>query len=99
MSEAKIKRWRVPSPKPGVLEATYGRADSYSTPSIVYVNGGAGSTKPDARFLSTVFEGTDVETGKPIFGRLGRSFVKELEDRGYDITTLRFSIKLKPSQS
>lgn len=99
MSKAKIKRWRVPSPKPGVLEAKYGKDESYNSPSIVYVHGGAGSSKPDARFLSTVFEGTDIETGKPIFGKYGRSFVKELEERGYDITTLRFSIKLKPSQS
>ncbi|MEH3108939.1 MAG: hypothetical protein PGN22_03105 [Agrobacterium cavarae] len=98
MSDSTSKRWRVPTPKPGVLEAKYGKDESYNRPSIVYVHGGAGSSRPDARLLSTVFEGTDISTGKPIFGEVGRSFVKELEDRGYDITTLRFSIKLKATQ-
>lgn len=98
MSETR-KRWRIPSPKPGVLEAVYGKAERYDKPSVVYVHGGAGSHRSDARFLSTWLEGRDAKTGQHIFGEEGNSFVRELEARGYDITTLRFSIKLKePAQ-
>lgn len=89
------KRFHVPTPKPGVLEARYGRDESYNDPSVVYVHGGAGSAKPDARFLSTWFEGRDINTGEHLFGRKGTSFVKELEARGYDVTTLKFSIRIK----
>jgi hypothetical protein len=89
------KRVRVPDPKPGVLEARWGRADSFNKPSVVYVHGGGGSVKADARLLSTMFEGRDVDTGSLVFGRTGKSLIKELEDRGYDITTLKFSIRLK----
>lgn len=33
----------------------------------------------------------------PVVGCEGRSIVKELAERGYDITTLRFSIRKKGS--
>jgi len=40
-----------------------------------------------------MFEGRDVDTGATVLGCQGRSFIGELEVRGYDISTLRFSIK------
>lgn len=88
-------RFRVPTPKAGILEAKFGKAERGDDPSIVYVHGGAGSSRPDSRFLCTWFEGRDVQTGAHRFGDEGKSFVQELEARGYDITTLKFSIRLK----
>lgn len=89
------KRTYVPEPKRGVLEAKWGREDHHADPSIVYVHGGGGSQRPDARLLSTWFEGRDVSTGQHIFGCDKNNFLAELDRRGYDITTLKFSIKLK----
>lgn len=94
----KAKRYRVPEAKHGQLRADYGREDRYSKPGVIYSYSGTmagpdGSRKADARLLSTVFEGIDVETGQPIFGGHGHSLVKELEARGYDLTTLRFTVQ------
>lgn len=43
--------------------------------------------RPDGHLLYGAFSFVEVTTGKTL--------VKELEDRGYDITTLQFSIKRK----
>jgi hypothetical protein len=51
---------------------------------IVY----GGTNKPDGGMLAYEFEGAK--------GDFGRTLVKELEERGYDITTLQFSVAKKP---
>lgn len=80
------KRWRMPKAKPGQLIAQYGREDRHNYPDLLYAWGGSGASKPDSRVLMAALEET------PVFE--GRSLRKELEARGYDITTLRFSIEL-----
>lgn len=82
-----MKRTRVPKPKPGVLEAMWGKPSRGDDASIVYVHGGGGSSKPDGRILCNAIEGLHVCDGK--------SLAQELEARGYDLTTLRFSIRMK----
>lgn len=56
------------------------------------------ASKPDGHLLYNVFCGNrwrpDWE-GMRVSGAFDPSFVKELEARGYDITTLRFSVKAK----
>lgn len=81
------KRYRVPSAKPGQLIARFGKVDSYNDPSIVYAWGSEGASKPDSRLLSEALERA------PVYD--GRSLVEELEARGYDLTTLKFSIQMK----
>lgn len=81
------RRWRTPEAKPGQLLARYGRADRYSRPSIVYAWGAGGAAKPDSRILCAALEEIAVCDG--------RSLADELERRGYDLTTLRFSIQRK----
>ncbi len=81
------RRVRVPKPKPGVLEARWGKASRGDEESIVYVHGGGGSSKPDGRILCRALEDLHVHDG--------RSLAEELLARGYDLTTLRFSIKLR----
>lgn len=72
--------------KPGELKAGWGRPDKHTEPSICYAWGGAGSSSPDGRILCRAFEDL------PIFDDI--SLVKELEKRGYDLTTLKFSIRM-----
>jgi hypothetical protein len=81
------KRIRTVSAKPGHLVAAWGRGDDRGSPAIHYAYGGEGASKPDARILCNALEEVSVFAGK--------SLAVELEARGYDITTLRFSIQRK----
>ncbi|KAB1068754.1 hypothetical protein [Methylobacterium planeticum] len=81
------KRVPIPKPKPGKLYAQYGRPDQHSRPSVVYVYDSR-NMKCDSRVLMTALEEA------PVFQ--GRTLCQELELRGYDITTLRFSIERRP---
>jgi len=82
------KRYRVFSAKRGQILARYGRAESYDDPDLCYAWGNR-DLRPDTRVLMTAFEEI------PVFE--GRTLRQELEARGYDITTLRFSVERKPS--
>ena len=97
------KRVRVvETPRAGVLQARWGRANSYDTPSIIYAWGAGGADKSDARILSDAFERPRWERDfdKPnsfsvAMFKEGPSLAAELEARGYDLTTLRFTIERK----
>ena len=82
-----LKRIRIPTAKPGELKACYGRAERGDTPDLCYVWGGEGAASADGRVLSQALEGAEVFDGK--------NLRQELEARGYDLTTLRFSIQQK----
>ncbi len=77
-----MKRYRTPTTKAGQLLIKYGqeRGDH----DLYFCYGGGGATKRDSRLLSFAFE-RDLGLG---FGTLRQ----ELEARGYDITTLKFSV-------
>ena len=79
----KKKRWRGVNVKPGQLRAAYGRCDGDLD--LVYAWGGEGAQKADSRILMRALE------ENPVFD--GKTLVKELVERGYDITTLKFSIE------
>lgn len=74
------------SANPGELKAAFGRDESGGL-DIQYAWGGHGAQKPDARVLCNAIEEAKVFDG--------RSLSQELERRGYDLTTLRFSIRMK----
>lgn len=78
--------YRTPHAKPGELKSGWGKAGG-SQPAINYAWGGGGADGPDARIVCNALEEA------PVYG--GRSLVEELEQRGYDLTTLKFSIRLK----
>lgn len=83
------KRYRVPMVKPGQLKVSYGKIP-HENPDVLYSHGGNGASRPDARLLSHFFEGiTYLE---------GRSLRQELEHRGYDIKTMKFTIQVKKPQ-
>lgn len=91
-----MKRYRTPTAKPGELKAAYGRADRYSEPSVVYVWGGDGAAKGDARMLASLIEDKRKEYAFPSMQIEDRpSLIEELEARGYDITTLRITVQQK----
>lgn len=78
----KEKRYRRPTARPGELAVKYGKDDDGLD--LYYCHGGEGATSRDSRLLSMAFESADVG--------LGKTLRKELEERNYDIGTLKFSI-------
>lgn len=79
------KRIHTPRAKPGQIIARWGRPGPREYPEVVYAWGGDGAAKSDARILSNALEG-------PMEHR-ENGLLKELEARGYDLTTLKFSIQ------
>jgi hypothetical protein len=60
------------------------------------MSGAARAQKPDARVLASALEDKRQGYAFPSMAIVQRpSLIEELEARGYDITTLRFSIQLK----
>ena len=91
-----MKRYRTPKMKPGHLMAQYGKLP-HDSPDLIFT-WGPGCHKGDASLLHYVF---CMKQYNPVTGKFDdRSFVDELQSRGYDITTLRFSIeKHQPPQA
>jgi hypothetical protein len=79
------KRYRMPSAKPGELLVKYGK-DEFGEEDLYFCYGANGACRADSKLLSSAFSR---DTGS------GKSLLKELEDRGYDITTLKLSVMQK----
>jgi hypothetical protein len=87
-----MKRVRIPSAKPGELKMCWGRERRGEPPELILCYG-EGAGKRDANLMHY-----HLCTDRPTFdprNRFDPSFINELEARGYDITTLKFSIKKK----
>ncbi len=89
-----MKRYRAPRAKTGELKAQWGKLPG-DNPDVCYV-WGDGSNKRDAHLLHNFL--TEKRMRFPIGNEPGRfayadSFMEELKARGYDLTTLKFSIR------
>lgn len=83
------RRYRRPPQREGRISFWYGRDEAGDMGQCF--QWGTGASKRDANFIANALY---FEKGIP--GSEGnRTFVKELEHRGYDLTTLRFSIDKK----
>ena len=80
------RRLPIPKYKPGILYAVWGRVERGDTPDICAV----GQRNDCGMFLNKF----GFEKG---FG--GMTLREELESRGYDLTTLRFSIRKKAANT
>jgi hypothetical protein len=93
-----MKRLRTPKAKPGELVVAWGRVDKHETPSICYAYPDRDG-KCDSRLLCDALEGPryrpDFRNGHAGY-TVEKSLMKELEERGYDLTTLRLTIRRKP---
>ena len=80
--------------KPGEIKVGWGRADNYDAPDICSAWGGQGADKSDARMVNTRLTEKRMRQSFPDMKVVFEpSFIEELEARGYDITTLKFSIQ------
>ncbi|CAM3285473.1 Transposase [Sphingomonas zeae] len=90
------KRFRIPIAKPGEVKIAYGRPSRHDDPDICAAWGGKGADKSDARTFMHAFTERRMAPAFPSLNYEERpSLVEELEARGYDITTLRFTIQKK----
>ena len=91
-----VKRRPPPlTAKPGQLRYQWGNPGD-GEPLELVCAWGAGIGKPDANFLLHAFNRDNYRPAFPL-GTMEKepSILKELEARGYDLTTLRFSIQKK----
>ena len=83
----KTKRRRPPKAKPGELIITYGSFHG-EDPDMCASWGGSGASKSDGGMVLYYLN-------PPEWMHKDENLAKELEARGYDLNTLRFSIKRK----
>lgn len=92
------KRYRTPAAKPGEVKIVYGRAGRHDAPDLCSAWGGGGADKCDARLIMHALTERRMAPAFPSLKYEERpSLVEELEARGYDIETLKFSIQRKPA--
>lgn len=94
-----MKRFRRPKLKEGELRMYWGKLPR-DNPDIIFEWKGEASMKRDSRFLYAALASDKPDPHvQPIFSKMNPSFIKELEMRGYDITTIKFSIMKKKDES
>lgn len=87
-AEPKKRKMRRRVPKQGELIVYWGQVERGDTPSLVYNGGGGpGASTLDAMALWELFEGVTLANGL--------TFKQDLERRGFDLSTLRFSVRQK----
>ena len=90
-----MKRLRAPKLKDGELQVYWGKLP-YDSPDIIYAWQGDSSMKRDSRLLHYHLSTKRPDPfAKPLFSKMDPSLLEELESRGYDLTTLKFSIMKK----
>jgi len=83
-----MKRWRAVTPKENQLKVAYGRDPDSKDVELQYCWGeNPGGGRRDVNMM--------IHHWNHLKGHDGKSFIEELEARGYDITTLKFTIERK----
>jgi len=93
-----MKRLRKPKLKDGELRMYWGRLP-HDSPDVIFAWQGDQSMRRDTALLycAMATDQPDLHT-TPLFSKMNPSLIKELELRGYDITTIKFSIMKKKVQ-
>ena len=91
-----MKRLRTPKLQDGELRIYWGREPHDRTPDIMFAWQGDRSMKRDTNLLHYMMCSKHPDpNAKPLFSVMRPSLMEELDARGYDLTTLKFSIKKK----
>lgn len=93
------RKKRAPVSKPGELRVGWGAAERGDLEDVCYAWGGEGANKSDAHLLHNAIGSSRFS---PSFERPGYtvepSLIEELAERGYDLSTLRISIRKKAAE-
>lgn len=91
-----MKRLCKPKLKDGELRMYWGREDHDCTPDVILAWQGDRMMKRDTNLLHYhLCSQIPDPFAKPLFSKMQPSLIEELEARGYDLTTLKFSIMKK----
>lgn len=91
-----MKRLRAPKLQDGELRMYWGRESHDRAPDVILAWQGSKTMKADTNLLHYVMCSQHPDPHKhPIFSVMRPSLIEELDARGYDLTTLKFSIKKK----
>ncbi|MCB1757520.1 MAG: hypothetical protein KDJ38_18505 [Gammaproteobacteria bacterium] len=85
-----MKRYRTPKARPGQLKAQWGKLPE-EAPDLVFCWGN-GISRCDGSMLHSFLDGKRYNPIRKIYEN---SFLDELQERGYDITTLKISVEKK----
>ena len=93
-----MKRLRKPKLKDGELRIYWGREDHDRTPDVILAWQGDRMMKRDTNLLHSIIcsKRPTVTATRVDWYNMEPSLIEALEARGYDITTLKFSIMKKP---
>ena len=92
-----MKRLRKPKLKDGELRMYWGR-EPHDSPDVMLAWQGDRMMKRDTKMLHSFMCSQHPDPfAKPIFSKMNPSMIEELVARGYDLTTLKFSIMKKPT--
>jgi hypothetical protein len=94
-----MKRLRAPKLADGELRIYWGREPHNKIPDLMFAYQGNSFMKRDTNMLH-YFMATkhpDPMT-KPLYSKMDPSMIEELDARGYDLTTLKFSIMKKAAE-
>lgn len=91
-----VKRFRKPKMVDGELKVYWGKTDNHDDLDVVLAWQGDASMKQDMNLLyyHLCSERPDLSV-RPLFSKMQPSLIEELKARGYDITTIKFSIMKK----
>lgn len=93
------KRFRRPKLKDGELRVYWGKLQ-HDAPDVIYSWQGDRSMKGDSALLHYHLGSKHPDWHQtPLFSKMNPSLLEELEARGYDITTIRFSIMKKSDEA
>lgn len=94
-----MKRLRKPKLQDGELRVYWGKLP-HDNPDVVFAWQGDSHMKRDSSLLCCAFGSKRPDTSaKPLFSKMHPSLLEELKDRGYDLTTLKFSIMKKKQEA
>lgn len=94
-----MKRLRKPKLQDGELRMYWGRERTVEPAEIMYAWQGDRSMRGDSALLYYAIGSRHPDPHvMPIFSKMKPSLLEELDARGYDLSTLKFSIKKKIAQ-
>lgn len=93
------KRLRQPKLKDGELRMYWGKPSRHEAPDVVLAWQGNSLMRADTKLLHYYMCSKKPDPfAKPLWSEMMPSLIEELEARGYDITTLKFSIMKKQQE-
>lgn len=95
-----MTRLRAPKLKTGELRIYWGREPCSRDLDVIFAGNGDQSMRADSRMLHCYIASRSPDPfATPLWSKMRPSLLEELDARGYDLTTLKFSIQKKKERA